>query len=127
MSIPSVDALFFEVGLILLSVATFWYVTVLKELLSVLHKPFVWMLPAAGAVLLLTASGVHFYIHAQLTPLVNIDPSIYRDLFQFRTLAMTSAPYRQMLKLRMIEFVLILVSALFSVIAGFLYHRWSKE
>ncbi len=127
MSIPSVDALFFEGGLILLSVAMFWYVTVLKELLSVLRKPPVWILPAAGVLLLLAASGVHFYIHGQLMPLINIDPSIYRDLFQFKTLAMTSSPYRQMLMLRLVEFALILISALFSVIAGLLYYRWSKE
>lgn len=127
MNIPSIDAFFFEGGLILLSTAVFWYVTVLKELMAVLKKPPVWILPAAGAFLLVAASGVHFYIHSQLMPLVNIDPSIYRDLFKFKTLSMTSAPYRQMLQLRLVEFVLILLSGLFSVIAGVLYYHWSKE
>jgi len=127
MSIPSLDALFFEGGLILLSVAMFWYAMVLKELISVLRKPRVWILAVIGTVLLVAAGGVHFYIHGQLMPLVNIDPSIYKDLFKFKTLSMTSVPYQQMLRLRLVQFVLILVSGLFSVIAGLLYYRWSKE
>lgn len=127
MSIPSVDALFFEGGLVLLSVAMFWYAMVLKELISVLKKPPVWILAVTGALLLLAAGAVHFYMHGQLMPLVNIDPSIYRDLFKFKTLSMTSVPYRQMLQLRLIQFVFILVSALFSVSAGVLYYKWSKE
>lgn len=127
MSIPSLDALFFEGGLILLSVAMFWYAMVLKELISVLRKPRVWILAVIGTVLLVVAGGVHFYIHGQLMPLVNIDPSIYKDLFKFKTLSMTSVPYQQMLRLRLVQFVLILVSGLFSVVAGLLYYRWSKE
>jgi len=127
MSIPSLDALFFEGGLLLLSVAMFWYAMVLKELISVLRKPRVWILAVIGTVLLVVAGGVHFYIHGQLMPLVNIDPSIYKDLFKFKTLSMTSVPYQQMLRLRLVQFVLILVSGLFSVIAGLLYYKWSKE
>ncbi|MBU7044828.1 MAG: hypothetical protein HXS54_00205 [Theionarchaea archaeon] len=127
MSIPSIDALFFEAGLILLSVAMFWYAMVLKELISVLRKPRVWILPVISVFLLLSASIVHFYIHGQLMPLINVDPSIYKDLFEFKTLSMTSVPYRQMLQLRMIEFIFILVGALFSVIAGLLYYKWSRE
>lgn len=127
MSIPSVDALFFEVGLIFLSVVMYWYAMVLKELITMLRKPPVWILPVVGAVLLLAAGGVHFYIHGQLMPLINIDPSIYKDLFQFKTLSMTSEPYLQMLQLRLIQFVLILVSALLSVGAGLFYYKWSKE
>jgi len=110
MSIPSLDALFFEGGLILLSVAMFWYAMVLKELISVLRKPQVWILAVIGTGLLVVAGGVHFYIHGQLMPLVNIDPSIYKDLFKFKTLSMTSVPYQQMLQLRLVQFVLILVS-----------------
>jgi hypothetical protein len=127
MSIPSLDAFFFEAGLILLSVAMFWYSMLLKELITVLRKPPVWVLPVLGVFLLLAASIVHFYIHAQLMPLINIDPAIYKDLFKFRTLSMTSVPYRQMLQLRLIEYVFILVGALFSVTAGLLYYKWSKE
>jgi hypothetical protein len=127
MSIPSADALFFEAGLVLLSVAMFWYAMVLKELISVLRKPRVWVLPVISVFLLLAASIVHFYIHGQLMPLINVDPSIYKDLFEFKTLSMTSVPYRQMLQLRLIQYVFILVGALFSVVAGSLYYRWSRE
>ena len=127
MEIPNLSVLLFDAGLVLLAIALFWFSLILRELIAVLGKPKVWILTTIGALILLISAGIHFYTHATIGEFIYVDTSVYRDLFQFKTLVFTSTPHKIFLRNRMFVITGILSSSLLSLIAGLFYYKWSGE
>lgn len=127
MDIPGYSALLFEAGLLLLAVALLWFSFILKELVAILGKPKVWILSLIGGLILVGAAGIHFYTYSTIGEYIYVDISIYKDLFQFKTLVFTSTPHKLFLRNRMFVILGILVASLLSLVAGLYYYKWSGE
>ena len=79
------DSLAYEIALLILAVAFGLYAMVLRTLLALIGRRPFWLLPLAGALLLVAAAVLHGFAAAVLTPLIATDPEIYRESMRLRT------------------------------------------
>ena len=82
------DALTYEVALLLLACAFILYAFVLRTLLALIGRRPFWLLPMTGSLLLVVAAVVHGFSAAVLTPLIPVDPDIYRQTMALRTVSL---------------------------------------
>lgn len=79
------DALTYEIAILTLAAAFSIYAVVLRTLLGLIGRRPFWLLPVAGSCLLVLAAILHGFAAAVLTPLISIDPDIYRESMRLRT------------------------------------------
>lgn len=80
-----VDALVYEGALLILGAAFLLYALVLRELLALVDRRFFWLLPVAGALLLVGSAVTHGFAAIVLAPLIPMDPAIFRETLLLRT------------------------------------------
>ena len=81
----SADALGYEGALLLLAFAFVLYAMVLRSLLALIGRRMFWLMPLAGSILLVAAAATHGFAAAVLTPLIPVDPDIYKQSMALRT------------------------------------------
>ncbi len=79
------DALTYELALLVLAAAFGIYAFVLRTLLGLVGRRPFWLLPLGGSFLLVAAAVLHGFATAVLTPLIGLDPDIYRESMSLRT------------------------------------------
>ncbi len=79
------DALTYEIALLILAAAFAIYAVVLRTLLGLIGRRPFWLLPVVGSCLLVEAAAFHGFAAAVLTPLISIDPDIYKESMRLRT------------------------------------------
>ena len=81
----SPDAMGYEGALLLLACAFVLYALVLRSLLALIGRRPFWLLPLGGSILLVAAAITHGFAAAVLTPLIPVDPDIYKQSMALRT------------------------------------------
>jgi hypothetical protein len=86
-SLPA-DALWYDAALFLLACAFFIYAIILRHLLALIGRKGFWVLPLLGSILLVAAALIHGFAAVQLSPLIPIDPEIYKESMRLRSLSL---------------------------------------
>lgn len=80
-----VDAMAYEVTLLLLAAAFAVYAVILRTLLGLVGRSSFWLLPLIGSILLVAAALLHGFAAAQLGPLIPLDPGMYVESMRLRS------------------------------------------
>jgi hypothetical protein len=103
----SPELVLYEVALLLLAGSCLLYAAILKQLLALIQRRVLWILPLVSTVLLIASAAVHGFGIVVLKPLTGADPSIYRQSMLLRTLSIGG----------------LLGAGAFAAVAGLLYYR----
>jgi hypothetical protein len=101
------ELVLYEVALILLAGSCLLYAVILKQLLALIQRRVLWLLPVISAALIAVSAYLHGFAAVVLTPLIGADPSIYKQSMLLRTLSIGG----------------LLGAGLFAAVAGLLYYR----
>lgn len=118
----------FTLGTVLLGLSLLWYSKILKDLLEIMHKPPVWILPIIGAVLIVISGIVEFYLHYIVIPKWPVES--YVELYSWIIKAPSEFIYpfmREIFGWRTVKFIFLFAGSLLSTISGTLYYMWVKR
>ncbi|MEK7765682.1 MAG: hypothetical protein AAB368_05540, partial [bacterium] len=74
----------------LLALSLILYAFILRRLLALVARGALWVLPVAGAALLLLSAALHGFAASVLAPLIGTDPSIYRESMLLRSVSLAA-------------------------------------
>lgn len=103
----SPELVLYEIALILLAGSCLLYAVILRQLLALIQRRVLWLLPVISAALITVAAYLHGFAVIVLTPLIGADPSIYKQSMLLRTLSIGG----------------LLGAGVFASVAGMLYYR----
>ncbi len=103
----SPELVLYEVALVLLAGSCVLYAVILRQLLALIQRRVLWLLPLVSAILLAGSGILHGFTAVVLTPLIGADPAMYRQSMLLRTLSLAG----------------LLGAGALATVAGLLYYR----
>jgi len=82
--------LLYETALVLLAASLGLYALILRKLLALVARRALWVLPVAGAALLLLSAALHGFASVVLAPQIGTDPQIFRESMLLRTVSLAA-------------------------------------
>ena len=107
----------FDAGLLLLAVAQVFFALVLRELLTIIKRRGIWLLPLFGTVLSFGAIAIHLLTHTVYLPRLDL----MTDVASAEKLILLAY------KMRLSCFALLFLSGLLTCVSGFAYLRWINK
>jgi hypothetical protein len=111
------EALPYELGMLLLACSMVWYSLVLRRLVAVLRERPIWLLPLCGALFLLLSVCMHSFAYLVLLP----------QLDSLRTAAAIEQLSAFILRWRTLSLASILMGGVCSLLGGGIYYRWTTR